>query len=461
MKATSFDGSDLRLVVAGATHDAAVCAGLAAVWGGENSLGSPAPDLLVGLAVGFWRQYGEPPDGKLAAALVRHAAQNLIPDDVLQGAERLLRQIEEEHRPDEAPAPKFVLETAEGLLNQHKAKRLMEAAEDELLRGDAAGAFARLGAAAPVRLQPSTGKHLAVDYEPWLAAFDEERMKPLVEYPGKMGRFFGDVLQRGTFISFMGPVKSGKSFWINDLVVRALRQQRRVAYFEVGDLGEEECILRLGQRVLRRPLQAGIERIPTSWVKDGENWTLEYEEKRFEEDLKPGEAFKALRKLCRGDDLLVMDNYAAGVLNVAGMAATLDNWANAGWRADVVAVDYADILAPPVGRYDVNEQIDKTWEQLRRLSLEQNCLVVTATQSSALAYGMADGVLSSKHFSGRKTKLAHVNGMIGINVTAKEKEQGITRLNWPVRRKGRNSPRRVVRVAGCLGLACPALLVEP
>ncbi len=112
------------------------------------------------------------------------------------------------------------------------------------------------------------------------------------------------------------------------------------------------------------------------------------------------------------------------------------DWEREGWFPDCVVIDYADILAAPTGFRETNDQIDEVWERMRRLSQEIHGLVLTATQSSALAYGGKQKVLTRKHFSGRKTKLAHVTAMFGINITPEEEKEtephlkGITAIQF-------------------------------
>ena len=50
-----------------------------------------------------------------------------------------------------------------------------------------------------------------------------------------------------------------------------------------------------------------------------------------------------------------------------------------------------------------------------------------------------------------------MTGMVGINATEKEKDRGITRLNWVVLREKAFSSYRCVYVAGCLAIAHPAI----
>lgn len=121
-----------------------------------------------------------------------------------------------------------------------------------------------------------------------------------------------------------------------------------------------------------------------------------------------------------------------------------------------IFIDYADILAKPAGADDERSSIDGTWGQLRALSQELHCLIVTATQADAGSYDKR--TQSKMNFSGDKRKNAHVTGMVGINVQGEEKERGLCRLNWIARREGEYSWRKCCTCAGALAIANPAIL---
>jgi hypothetical protein len=143
-------------------------------------------------------------------------------------------------------------------------------------------------------------------------------------------------------------------------------------------------------------------------------------------------------------------------LTVAAMRSLLLTEVRKGWPVDAVFVDYADILAPPAGFVgDSREATNENWKQLRRLSQELHCLVVTATQTKATSYA-AKG-LDMTHFSEDKRKFAHVTGMVGINQDVDEKEAEVQRLNFVVRRERRFVTTRYCHVAGCLTLGNPAV----
>jgi hypothetical protein len=126
------------------------------------------------------------------------------------------------------------------------------------------------------------------------------------------------------------------------------------------------------------------------------------------------EAFAKFKACCRGEDQLRLSCHPNGTLSVQDVSSMLNDWSREDWRPDVVCIDYADILAPPAGIKDSLEQTDMNWKLMRRLAQEHHCLVLTATQANADAY-KTDRALRRSNFSGRKTKLAHVGGMLGLN----------------------------------------------
>jgi hypothetical protein len=219
-------------------------------------------------------------------------------------------------------------------------------------------------------------------------------------------------------------------------------------------MGRDEVLLRLGQRATRRPMRPMDVEWPVKVEKDG---TVTCEVRTFKEGLGPTDAFRAFRRVCRGRDVFRLSCHSNSTIGADGIGSVLRDWEREGWVPDVVVADYADIMAPPSGVRETLDQIDETWKRLRRLSQDMHCLVVTATQSSAAAYSDKGKTLRRKHFSGRKTKLAHVNGMIGINVTEGDKERGVMRWNWVVRRSARFSEIHCCTVAGCLDCGCPVV----
>jgi replicative DNA helicase len=169
-------------------------------------------------------------------------------------------------------------------------------------------------------------------------------------------------------------------------------------------------------------------------------------------------AWKALQVYSKKrGDCLKLSTHPNSSLTVPGLNAILHQWeVERDWKADVIIIDYADILAPENGRDESREATNKIWKRLRGLSQERHSLVITATQADAQSYSQA--TIGRNNFTEDKRKLAHVTGMIGINATDAEKVEGICRLNWIVLRENEFSEDTCVHVAGCLGIGQPAIL---
>ena len=67
----------------------------------------------------------------------------------------------------------------------------------------------------------------------------------LIEYPRQLGRFWNHQLVRNGFVALLSIEKRGKTFWLMDMAVRATRQKRKVAFFQAGDMTEDEQIMRI------------------------------------------------------------------------------------------------------------------------------------------------------------------------------------------------------------------------
>jgi hypothetical protein len=259
----------------------------------------------------------------------------------------------------------------------------------------------------------------------------------------------------------MGPEGRGKSWWLEDVAYRGMLQRRRVAYFEAGDMSQNQVMRRLMVRAAGRPLPAKTIEYPTSIEKDGAySVEVETEDRVYKNRL----SWRAARKACKRimhkklkskEPYFKLSCHPNSTLSVSMIADTVGNWAREGWTADIIVIDYADILLMNGHGLEGRDLINDTWKKLRSLSQRFHCLVVTATQADAASYDQV--IITKKNFSEDKRKLAHVTGMIGINQSAEEKDLGVMRLNWLKIRDESFSEKRCVFVAGCLSVSNPAI----
>lgn len=454
MKRTRHEGFELRRILAAMVTDPIVCNRIASRWSDGGLFDSPQANLIGGWCVKHLRDYGLPPNSQLEGIFERWSKSTKADEAVIVGVESLLRQISREHEQNGEVNSKYILDLASRYVNRVKIKRLFEEGEGALDEDDVDGAYSKVSTFHRIELGSSDLVKPAEDWEAWDSAFNEEYQKQLIRYPGRLDRFLGREMIRENLISFMAPDKTGKSFWLLDCGFRGVMARKRVAYFDVGDHTQDQVMRRMGIRSAGRPMEAGQVKVPVSVNLEGE---LAYKLREFTGKLSAAKAFKTFKKLCKRNDSFRLSCHPNRSISVDGIAGVLHDWGRQGWVADIVIIDYADILAAQQSNIDVLQQIDDTWSSLRRLSQEMHCLVVTATQASAQAYRANATHLGRQHFSGRKTKLAHVTGMVGLNVTTKDKRKGITRVNWVVKREGWYAENRSLIVAGCLALANPAM----
>ena len=454
MKISTYDGSKLRMILIGMITDSKVCSRICtemAKKGGPRFRIKYA-DIIAGWCRRHLEDYGEPPGALIEDIFNDWAATTRSDDKVIEQIANILDYLSEQHEITDSNAD-FILDSASQYFNETRLKEVAEDLDDRLEDGDWEEAYQIVEGTTRVELGYTTVMRPLEDHTVWSELLDEERVTPIFEYPGALGDLVGDSFVRGTLYAFMGVDKAGKSFYLQDAVWRAIKRRHKVAYFEVGDLGKEEVIRRLGQRILRQPLTEQRVDWPTGqWEEEDPEEPVR--KKVRKDGLSVASALKLARRYTRGHHLLKLSCHPNSSINVNGIEGYLQDWAREEmWLPDMVVIDYADILAPPSGFQDTKDQIDETWKALRRMSQKFNCLVLTATQTGAQAYRKKATSLGRGDFSGRKTKNAHVNGMLGINATPEDRQHCVTRVNWVVRRSGAESGQ--VLVAGCPAVAMP------
>jgi hypothetical protein len=293
------------------------------------------------------------------------------------------------------------------------------------------------------------------------SALSHSRKEPLIEYPEGLGMFFQDTLRAGNFISFMGPNKSGKSFFLLDLAYRAALQRRRTLYLEAGDLTQNQLVIRFLERICRRPRKAQTIVHPRELIPVGSGMVrLISDEMDFHEPLDFKYAWAKCQdvlehKMRTRGSFLKLQCHSNSTLKVEHVRALLQKCQATEWPVEVLIIDYADIMSMPSQFQQARDQNNELWKRLRAISQEFNLLLVTATQCDTDGFNAP--VLTRKNFSEDRRKLDHVTGMIGINAAPAEKKEGLCRLNWVSTRDLPYDDHRCVHVAGCLSIANPAI----
>jgi hypothetical protein len=457
----------------------------------------------------YHQQYGRAP-GRDLEDLFRAALREGLPKAEAELIELFLEDLSQRVEEGEFDNwnTEFHLDRAEEYLRGRSLEMLREDLGSLLVAGDVSKAEAEIGRFGLVRRPGIDWINPFIDEEMIRDSF-EHVSEAMIRLPDAAGDLINEFLTRDSLVAFMGPEKRGKSWWIEEIAMRANASRLNVAHFEVGDMSRRQVIrrqhvylagrsneerysglirvpvldcqfnqngsCRLDRRVGRGRLmdwETGEEiehpngYLPCSICSDGAGnpyWKpcVWYKDRppcdplTWVEGIQLGRRWFEQRAMGRQLRLRVSPN---STMSVTDIAAVLDTWEGFdGWTPDVITIDYADILAPePGGDRDSNrDKQDRNWRMLRQLSQKRHCLVVTATQADSASYEA--GLLRPKNFSEDKRKLGHATAVIGLNQTEAEKTRSLMRLNVVLARDAEYDVRRTVTILQSLKQGRPLL----
>lgn len=453
MKVEKRNSASTRRVLIGMITDTAVCAGIAAKWNGRLFL-SRHDNLVAGWCVRHYTKFRKAP-GKNIAGYFDRWSETKRDAELVQSIENFLSSLSSQSK--EKLSSQYLLDLADEVFN----RTMLEELRDEITAGIQSGEISKvvqkvekfnriemgLGSTDTPLKDPAVVRTALSDMGDTLVKWDQ---KPLRQ-------FFQRIFSREEFIAFIGKEKVGKSFWLQELSIQSVMNKRRTAFFEVGDQSRNQIIRRFAARLAGRPFRADEGcRYPVKMV-PGDPPTITHEYKKFDQDMSPDEAEKAMLEFGKqyGASRLRMSVHPNMSISARGIDSILERWKESEkWVPDVVVVDYADILAPIDGKTESRDQINANWATLRQISQKYHCCVVTATQSDAASYDAK--TLGRGNFTGDKRKNAHITAQVGINQTTAEQESGIARLNIIHGRDLEFSSEKCIYVATHLGIAQPA-----
>jgi len=416
---------------------------------------------IVEWCVGYFDRYGEPPGKQIESLFYSWAEkQPQEREEVVDSVREFLESLSDEYEEAKDLNVPYLRDKFAEYLSFKKLERLKDEIEYGLVEGRIQDSVQQVHQFSSVDLGRGAGVDVLRDDEAWERAFSES-LDPLIEFPGDGGLFLNTALTREALIGIQGPEKRGKTWWCVEFAIRALRNRKRVAFFEIGDLSEGQLLLRFGVRFASRPLfdkNCGNIMFPQDIEFDDEGTPVSVPNEverdspinlRICKDAR-NRWFRRLG-IKNSSSYLMMESCPTSSINVRGINGVLERWWHErGFIPDVIIIDYADVLGPEDKTDQVRDQVNATWKALRRLSQERRCLVIVPTQADADSYDKR--TQSMKNFSEDKRKLAHVTGMLGLNQMEAEKKDAVMRLNWIVLREQNYNVKRCLAVGQCIEL---------
>lgn len=461
MKVEKRDGSVERRIVTAMIVDPVVVGRLSEKWG-KGLFRNKWSNLVGGWCVKYFDKYNKAPGSQIESLFESWAASGKD-DTTADLVGKFLKGLSDEYESlAEQSNSDFMIDLAAKHFNEVQLAKVKDELEADIEAGEHDKAWKRINEMNKLEIGQGAGVDVFSDSKAIQEAFESES-EPIVVYPGDLGKFLGSTFEREGFVSFMAPEKRGKTWTLMDVGFRGALQRRKVAFFEIGDMSQNQFLRRLGQRAARAPKKAGKVLYPRaiSYDPDESCAVVDFDEKQFDKDLDWRASQKELEKTLNKrikmkESPFKLSCHPNDSLTVGGIKAILRQWERSqGWVPDLVVIDYADLIASTHATADTRDEINYNWKQMRSISQEWHCCVVTATQSDAASYSAH--TLGRSHFTNDKRKFAHVTAMIGLNQSAEEKEMGVTRWNYIVLRENEFSEGKCVHVAGCLAIGNPAI----
>ena len=453
--------------------------------------------------VAFHEQHGAAP-GRHVEDLLHSAKRNGMNAQLADLASEFLSGISSEYERTDKFNEGYVVKQAESYF---KARSLRIAAEDTMAFLEAGkteeaetawAEYKRVGRTGPEGVNPFS------DTELIRAAFTQVE-RPLFTLPGIAGNLVNRQLVRTGFLGLMGQVKSGKSFTLMEFAKYAAKARCNVALIGIGDMSREDYALRYAVNLAGRsndredcgaawvtcvdcllnqngtcknPARVSKVGLPNELVvaetphpddapKEyrpcsacagtsmhvGASW---WRWRKAVEPLQWGEALRLGKRFMRrlkGRDFK-LEVFPSGGITPNGLDGLLARWRDyEEFIADVVVVDYLDLMASDTKFDQFRHQENSKWQGMRGLAQKWNNLVISATQSDADSYTKES--LGLQNFSEDRRKYDHVTGMLGLHKTEAERRRGLARWSWLVLRRGHFGVSDQVVVAQSLSQGRP------
>lgn len=431
----------------------------------EGLFGAKSINVAAKLCITYYQEFGKAPKQNIETSF--HCWAKECPNEnLVKSIEEILSAVSNEYERDEPLNSQHVIKAANRHFTKIKLDKTLETAQGYRNLGKINKAIDVLTEMNRVESSSDKGEFIFNNDEVWKEALDQEDVNLMVEYPNPARLFFGNSLQKGAFITFLGPSKRGKTWWLIDMAFRACSQRKKVAFFEIGDMTAKEIDARFAVRHAQHPHQSsdleGKWPCTVQMPKKLAGNEVDFENLVFEEPLDSNKMVKVIqnfrKKIIKSNNPYFWRKfYPAETINVTDIEAELGRLERQeNFVPDVVILDYADNLREPDKSQGMSEikKVTTNWKLLRKLSQTKEVLLITATQANRASF--VANVIRKDQIGEDYKKLAQITGAIAINQTAEEEEFGIFRLGWLDVRGMKK--RAMLRCASCLALGNPVVL---
>jgi len=256
------------------------------------------------------------------------------------------------------------------------------------------------------------------------AAYDEPE-ELLLEYEGKLGQSVG-AIRREDFLLICAPPKRGKSWWLAYSAVQAMKQGHKVLYFNI-EMAHKLVHRRFWQIYTGTAKDMDIKTKLPKFAMDGE---IEYEPLdapfKFPSDEAVAKILASNKRLNPGGDLEII-TVPPAECTIAFIRDTWKTLSAQGYCADIIAVDYLDLMAGNSNAKETRDKVNEVYLGFRSLILELHVLGMSCSQTGrATIDGLKDTGMEDVAEDIRK--VAHATTILTLTQSAQDKERMIMRV---------------------------------
>lgn len=383
--------------------------------------------------------------GKLYRAHCSEIQDEALQDNILSCIEK----INDDFNPDTKYNEEYAIQESIRYLKSRSLRNLSTDIDAYLITNDIDKAESLITKYRKVEKNSGDGVSLLDDSEIVLNSFTEEN-DTLFTLPGDFGKLVGKI-SREDFVAFLAPMKAGKTFQLIDVGIEALKVGLKVVMFSL-EMSRTNMIKRAWKTLSGQVTEETEITLPY-FEQSGDKYIIKNKTytKKVSSTLDVEKKQKSLKRMFRGGSFRIYAEPAYS-LTVEKLETKLDDLEHDGFIADVIIIDYADIMAPS-DRTEYRNQIDGIWKRLRALAQKRKAVVFTASQTNR---GAISREVETEDIAEDIRKLAHVTSMVSISKTKYCKEHSLAIYSQLAVREGEPELRKVVATQ-CLALGRPIL----
>ena len=391
----------------------------------------------------FYSNFKKAP-GKDILKLYRAKCEEITDEDLQENILTFIEKVCKDFDNVKSFNDEFVLQQSLIYLKGRSLKNLNDDIDAYLTSGEISKAENAITKYKSVEKSSGEAVSLLHNIETVVNSFTQED-ELLFEFPGAYGAVIGKV-HREDFVSFLAPMKRGKTWALMDAGITALQNGLKVIHVSL-EMSEAQMTKRYWT-ALSGQLNEDNNEINYSYFEKIDTdskkcWKIKHKiiSRKAVSIAQVESKQKNLRRLFRGGDIRILA-VPAYSLTVEALDTKLDKLEQEEkYIPDVIIVDYADIMAPSDKGNDYRNQLDGIWKRLRGMAQKRKAVVFTASQSGRASINKdAD----SQDIAEDIRKLAHITSMVSLNQTQEEKQNGIIRLKQLAVREGQAEFREAV-----------------